>query len=255
MHKPSNQQFAQIFDGIASRYNDVSNAYLVGKRKAILGSWARGRCLEVGAGTGEISRYLAKSHEVVATDISPAMVEEIKKHGIDPVRSRARDEVASPEDRGAATSNGVEAYVCDAEQLPFENETFDTVIAAEMLFYLDNPDNFLREAYRLLKPDGRLLISCASNFPVKLYDQLRSWLRRMGMSRGMYFKEDPLKEFMTPSKLKAMLVRHNFKIVEMSKSPILPIASLDFLNRILEKTPLKQFGIFIFTLATKQINN
>lgn len=274
--KPSNQQFAKIFDAVAPRYNEVSNRYLVYRRKTILGDWAQGKCLEVGAGTGEISIHLSQNHEVVATDIAPGMVEEIKKHGIDPVRSRARpvreseqdsntntdsrlgtstlSNGTSPKDRGAAISNGVEAHVCDAEKLPFQDASFDTVLAAEVLFYLDNPDNFLSEAYRVLKPQGRLLISCASNFPVKFYDQARSWLRAMGVKKSMYFDEDTLREFMTSSKLKTMLSRHNFKVVEEKRAPIVPIAAFDHLNNFLEKTPLKNFGIFIFTHAQK-INN
>lgn len=225
--KPSNQEFKKTFDGIATRYNEVSNQYLIRLRKNILGNWAKGRCLEVGAGTGEISEFISQNHEVVATDIAPKMVEEIKKRGI-------------------------EAYICDAEKLPFEDSSFDSVIAAELIFYLDNQDKFLSEAYRILKPEGRLLISCASNFPVKIYDRVRKCLRALGIRKGMYFNEDTLHEFMTPPKLKQMLHRNNFEIVETKKTPILPFAAFDFLNTTLEKTPLKHFGIFIFALAQKR---
>ena len=226
MTKPTNSEFKEIFDDIALQYNEISNSYLVSKRKNIFGGWAKGKCLEVGAGTGEISRFLSSQHIVVATDISSRMVEQIKK-------------------------TGIEAHVCDGEKLPFQNESFETVIASEVLFYFDNPDNFLAEAHRVLKPQGRLLISCASNFPVKFYDRIRSWLRALGVKRGMYFSQDPLREFMTPAKLQLMIKRNNFKVIEMKKSPILPLASFDFLNQILEKTPLRHFGIFIFSFAKK----
>src|SRR3989344_1575481 len=215
LQKPSNSQFEKIFDNVASRYNEISNSYLVALRKNIFGDWAKGKCLEVGAGTGEISKFLLLSHEVVATDISSSMVEKIKR-------------------------NGIKAYQCDAEKLPFEANSFDTVIAAETLFYLDNPDNFLSEAHRVLKPSGRLLISCASNFPVKFYDRLRSILRSVGIKRGMYF-DDGLREFMTTPKLKAMLTHQGFNLIEEKKTPIFPIRGLDILNRILEKTLLKYF--------------
>ena len=226
--KPSNQDFKRIFDGVAKRYNEVSNSYLVSVRKTILSNWVEGKCLEVGAGTGEISKYLSQKHSVIATDIAPGMTEEIKKHGI-------------------------EAYVCDAEKLPFKDSAFNSVIAAEVIFYLDNPDNFLSEAYRVLKPEGRLLISCASNFPVKFYDRVRSWLREIGFKKSMYFNEDTLREFMTSSKLKAMLSRHNFRIIEEKRAPIIPMATFDRLNKFLEKTPLRYFGIFIFAFAQKRL--
>lgn len=224
--KPTNQEFKRIFNGIARQYNEVSNEYLVQKRKEVLGNWAVGRCLEVGAGTGEISKFLQqKGLPVVATDIAPGMVREIQK-------------------------SGIEAYECDAEKLPFPDAAFDTVIAAEVLFYLDNPDNFLSEAQRVLKPNGRLLLSCASNFPVKFYDRVRSYLRASGVGR-MYFEEDTLREFTTIPKLRTMLARNGFEVIAMKKAPILPFAAFDFFNKGLENTLLRHFGIFIFVSASK----
>lgn len=226
LEKPSNQEFKKIFDHIAPRYNQISNSYLVGVRKKIFQSWAKGKCLEVGAGTGEISLALQPNHQVIATDLAPGMVEEMKK-------------------------NGLVAQECDAENLPFENNSFDTVICAETIFYLDHPDKFLSEAYRVLQPEGRLLISCASNFPVKFYDRFRAGLRSLGLKRGMYFQEDLLREFMTKPKLTELLNRNKFNIIRTKQTPILPLAVFGFLNKILEKTVFKNFGIFIFALATK----
>ncbi|MEK7151737.1 MAG: methyltransferase domain-containing protein [Patescibacteria group bacterium] len=222
----SNEKFKQVFDIAAPEYDATSNPFMVHTRKIIFDQWAAGRCLEVGAGTGEISKFLSnKRGGVVATDISPKMVQQMKKRGI-------------------------EAYECDAENLPFSDNSFDSVISAEMLFYLDNPDNFLKEAYRVLRPEGRLLISCASNFPMKFYDKIRSALRSFGIKKWTCC-DDPLKDFMTTPKLKAMLIRNGFNIVEEKKAPIFPFAALNSLNRIFAKTPLRHFGIFIFVYAQK----
>lgn len=229
--KPSNREFRQIFDNIASRYNAVCSPYMTYRRKTILGQWTRGKCLEVGAGTGEISKFLLETgYNVVATDIAPGMVREIKKLGL-------------------------EAYECDAEKLPFEDRAFDTIIAAEMLFYLNNPSNFLNEAYRVLRPGGRLLISCANDIPAKFYDKLRAALRRLGIYNGTYFEEDPLREFMTIKKLRQMLYQNSFKVVEEKIAPVLPVKSLAAISRLLEKTPLRYFGVFIFIFAKKSADN
>jgi len=119
---------------------------------------------------------------VVATDISPKMVREIKKQGI-------------------------ESKACDAEKLPFADNFFDSVVAAEVIYYLDHPESFFRESYRVLKPGGRLLISTANN-TVKIYDRLRAYLRIFGI-KGMYF-DDKVREFMTHRRLQKLLQDRNF---------------------------------------------
>ena len=47
----------------------------------------------------------------------------------------------------------------DAEKLPFEPESFDAVVSAFGICHLPNPDQFLREAHRVLKRGGRVAFS------------------------------------------------------------------------------------------------
>lgn len=223
--KPSNQEFKAIFDSAASRYDEISNPYAVSRRREFFVRLATGDTLEVGAGTGEISRALLKDgHRVVATDISPNMVSQMQKKGI-------------------------EAVVSDAEKLPFANESFDTVIAAELIYYLDNPERFIAEAHRVLKPQGRLLLSSANN-TTRIYDRLRAALRILGL-KGMYF-DDKIRQFMAARQICTLLEKGGFRVSEIKKIMPLPLAPLDFLNRLLEKTPFKHFGIFILVHAERE---
>jgi SAM-dependent methyltransferase len=64
-------------------------------------------------------------------------------------RLRARaDEIQIP-------SEVVEA---GAEQLPFDDHSFDTVVATLVLCTVGDPSRAVAEAARLLKPDGQLLL-------------------------------------------------------------------------------------------------
>lgn len=223
--KPTNAEFSKIFDSAAAKYDKVSNSYSVKRRIEFFVHHAKGDCLEVGAGTGEISRaLLAAGHTAIATDISPNMVKEMQSKGID-------------------------ARVSDAEQLPFPDASFDTVVGAEMIYYLEHPDVFIGEASRVLRPGGRLLLSSANN-TTKIYDRLRALLRTFGLG-SMYF-DDKNREFITAKKLRALLEKGGFEVEKIEKIIVIPFGFLDFLNRILEKTPLKHFGIFILAKAKKK---
>lgn len=50
-----------------------------------------------------------------------------------------------------------------AEELPFENDSFDVVVSFETVEHLDHPENFLREVARVVKFDGVVLISCPND--------------------------------------------------------------------------------------------
>lgn len=218
--KPTNAEFRDIFDHAARRYDAVSNAYAVARRREFFISNARGRCLEVGAGTGEISKALRETgHEVVATDISPNMVMEIQKKGID-------------------------AVVCDAEKLPFPDSSFDTIIGAEMIYYLDRPSRFIQEAKRVLRPHGSLLLMSATN-RAKFFDFLRGILRVLGVG-GTYF-DDKAHEFVEPKKLARLLEGEGFQIVYKKRIIVVPYGSLHFFNILFERI----FGVCITVYAEK----
>jgi SAM-dependent methyltransferase len=92
------------------------------------------RLLEVGPGPGELSaRVMAElGAAVVALDVSERMVE-------------------------LARARGVDARVGDVQALPFPDASFDTVVAAWMLYHVPDLDQGLREIARVLSPGGRLV--------------------------------------------------------------------------------------------------
>lgn len=97
--------------------------------------------LEVGTGTGTISLMLSKyiSH-INAIDISPVM--------IDIARAKA--------DHLSVQSIILE--VGDACELSFPDNTFDTIIASNILHLLVNPDLAMQEMKRVLRNNGKIII-------------------------------------------------------------------------------------------------
>jgi ubiquinone/menaquinone biosynthesis C-methylase UbiE len=98
-----------------------------------------GNVLEIGCGTGYFTRAIArKAGHVTATDVSQDMLVAAK--------------------RNLSGSGNISFKVENAEALSFPPETFDTVLAANMLHMLDHPLNALKECHRVLKKGGTLLI-------------------------------------------------------------------------------------------------
>jgi len=100
---------------------------------------ASGRTIDLGAGTGaNLGLYPEAVTELVLAEPDPHMLRKL----------RAKLE----ESDSAAT-----AIQASAEELPFEDSSFDTAVFTLVLCTVPNPDTALAEAARVLRPGGRLL--------------------------------------------------------------------------------------------------
>jgi SAM-dependent methyltransferase len=126
-------------------YGEVGRAQVLGKvRKALDGLLETfGRSLEVGAGTGYFSLNLLQAgvvREAVCTDISPGMLAALE---------------ANAERLGV----DVDTRACDAEDLPFDDASFDIVLGHAVLHHLPDLRAALGEFRRVLRPGGTVLFA------------------------------------------------------------------------------------------------
>lgn len=147
-----------VFNSVASKYdimNDVMSMGIHRVWKDAMMDWLaprpNTRLLDVAGGTGDISfRYLKRAGNAHATvlDLTEPMLVEGRK--------RADAE---------AMSDSLNWVVGDAMKLPFEPNTFDVYTISFGIRNVTRPQEALNEAYRVLKPGGRLMVLEFSQIP------------------------------------------------------------------------------------------
>ncbi|MDB4949147.1 MAG: methyltransferase type 11 [Gemmatimonadetes bacterium] len=110
-----------------------------------LGGHLQGRVLDIGAGTGYARRFLDPSTTYVPTDLPSG-----------------RD----AEDPSIAARGERPRVLCSGYDLPFREGSFEGATVLMVLEHAERPDRILAEAFRVLAPGGRLMVSVPFAFPV-----------------------------------------------------------------------------------------
>ena len=106
-------------------------------RKSVV-EQARGRVLEIGAGTGfNVRHYPADVEEIVITEPGEALLRRAER-------------------RAASGGRNVTSLSAPAERLPFEDASFDTVVSSFVLQLVPSRTAALAELRRVLRPGGTL---------------------------------------------------------------------------------------------------
>jgi len=131
-------------------------------RRSVLVGNARGRVVEIGAGTGlNIAHYPDEITELVLTEPDAAMRRRL-------ARRLQRD------------GRGARIVDAPAERLPLADASVDTVVSTLVLCTVNDPERTLGEIARVLRPDGQLLfiehVRASSRFLAACQDYLlRPW--------------------------------------------------------------------------------
>ena len=167
------------------------------------------KILDVGCGDGNFSILLkeaCKAKEVYGIEISEEGVESARK-------------------------KGVKAFQLDIDEddFPFEEDYFDDIFAGEVIEHLFDPDHFLDEVYRVLKPQGIFVLStpnlAAIHNRIALLFGYQPFPLGVSarMNIGRIYEPDSDQSLdhvrvLTLRSLKEMLKIHKFKILDVKGS-------------------------------------
>lgn len=150
------RQYAKLADDYDTRWSSYVHATTEETMKRLPSS--PGGILDVGCGTGPLLNRIVNrfpDSAVSGVDASPEMLELAK--------TRLPDCVA--------LKTGW------AEELPFEDESFDTVVSCNMFHFIRQPEAALNEMLRVLRPAGALVITdwCDDYLSCRLCDFYLRW--------------------------------------------------------------------------------
>jgi SAM-dependent methyltransferase len=137
--------------------------------------------LEVACGAGQGLRFLrAAARRIVGGDYTASLLHVARK----------------------STEGHVPLVQLDGQALPFADRTFDVVLLYEAIYYLAQPDVFVREARRLLRPGGVLII-CSAN-----------------PERPDFNPSPHSVKYLKASELTGILSRHGFRATVLGAFPV-----------------------------------
>ena len=229
------QEVQEFWDKVADSYGPLNEkvGYVHTQRfeKALeFGKIEPGqKILNIWSRTGSLIPYLRKTSnlEINNREVSPAMMKIAQER--------------YPQEKFELT---------DLENLSgLSDNYFDRIISLETLEHTPKPDVFLKELYRVLKPDGRLIMSLppkGEEGPEFIYK--------------LFFKDhgEGPHNFLWPKEVKKLLKESGFTLISHKPYIILPLGSdkqtrmsEKVLTFIFGKTPLANFGVRHFYISKK----
>ncbi len=125
-------------------------------RFGVTAPFCKGDVLEIGCANGDLSSVIAMhADNLFGLDIDPVAIElaryKVHQYGLD----------------------NCYFTLGDGTKLTYPDNTFDTVVLAEVLEHVPDPRPFIEEAVRVCKPDGTLLISVPKGYSIPDPDHVR----------------------------------------------------------------------------------
>jgi SAM-dependent methyltransferase len=177
------------YESIAGEFTELSNKYCNERYIKEIVKYIDGEMavLEVGCGTGLFLSKL-RARKRIGCDFSQGLLTQFKKEDIILVQA-------------------------DAEHLPFRENSFDVVYSINLLEHVPHPELAIREANRVLKKGGKLII-ITPNGDIRLLLELADMLR-------LKAPEGPHR-FLTSCRLRRLIQKQNMAVLKFKRFVIFP---------------------------------
>ncbi len=131
---PDKRNVQRHYNTLAAGYSDLTNKYCQERYKKLINHYARHTCsiLDIGCGDGQILKAICGNIKV-GTDISKEICRSAKKYDF-------------------------HLTLADSEHLPIKNGYFEVVTCINVVEHVSNVESLIKEAKRVLKKKGLLII-------------------------------------------------------------------------------------------------
>ena len=150
-----------------------------------------GLVLEMGAGTGRITTWLAeKGFEVIGVDVSREMLKKAKKNA-------------------NVKHSEIGLVLADMRFLPFRRATFDSCVCVNVVDHTPDVNNALKEVSKVIKPKGVFIFNYSNIQSLYLPIAFLVNLRKKAL-----FKRNIYTRWLTLKEISILLMRNHFHIKE-----------------------------------------
>jgi SAM-dependent methyltransferase len=157
------------------------------------------RVLEIGCGRGDFVLLLGRQYplaKIVATDFSDAAIETAQ--------------------RKLPPDSNVMFKVADAQNLPFDESSFDYVISCECLEHVDKPPIMMSNVARCLSPGGGFIITTENYFNGMILAWIKAWLTGKPFNSGSDVQ--PRENFFVFWRVRRIIERSGLTVTHMESN-------------------------------------